>query len=566
MWATSMTGVAGIHCDNVSRFFREHVPGGDCDLSFSLISSGRSNLTYSVSGGSHRWVLRRPPLGHVLPTAHDMAREYRVLTALAETDVPAPRPFALCEDTSINDMPFYVMEYCPGLILAQELPPGYAESEGDRRRMSVTLIDTLVRLHAVDYRAVGLEGFGHPEGYLERQVRRWSQQWELSQTSPLPGIDELIRRLRAALPESPPPTIVHGDYRLGNMALDPNDPGRIMAVLDWEMATLGDPLADLGYCSIYWTEKDDPPPSVVMGTASTFTALPGFFTRAEMVAEYAQRSGRNVEAVDFYQVLALYKLAVIAEGIYARYLPGQDPGRGLRGHAACGPGLGAGRAGDRRCIHRPAAAWAVGQRGISGCKGTPVPVVDLRTGLQTNSEVTMKKRETVIELYYWPGIQGRGEFVRLLLEDAGAAYVDVARERKNGMAAMMRFLENEESGPLPFAPPFVKVGNVIVSQTANILAFIAPRFGLVPDDDVLRAEASQIQLTLADFVGEIHDTHHPIAGSLYYEDQKSAAKRRARHFVKERMPISPSVSGCKCSGMRSSPRRCLTAWRTTRRC
>ena len=148
----------------------------------------------------------------------------------------------------------------------------------------------------------------------------------------------------------------------------------------------------------------------------------------------------------------------------------------------------------------------------------------------------MKKRGVPIELYYWPGIQGRGEFVRLLLEDAGAAYVDVARERKNGLLAMMRFLEGEEPGALPFAPPFVKVGTTIVSQTANVLAYLAPGFGLVPDDAALRAEANQIQLTLADFVDEVHDTHHPIAGSLYYEDQKSAAKRRAQHFVKERMP------------------------------
>ncbi len=153
----------------------------------------------------------------------------------------------------------------------------------------------------------------------------------------------------------------------------------------------------------------------------------------------------------------------------------------------------------------------------------------------------MKQRGAPIELYYWPGIQGRGEFVRLLLEDAGAAYVDVARERKNGLEGMMRFLEGqrpegEEPGALPFAPPFVKVGNVVVSQTANILAFLAPRLGRVANDAALRAEASQIQLTLVDFVGEIHDTHHPIAGSLYYEDQKGAAKRRAREFVKQRMP------------------------------
>jgi glutathione S-transferase len=148
----------------------------------------------------------------------------------------------------------------------------------------------------------------------------------------------------------------------------------------------------------------------------------------------------------------------------------------------------------------------------------------------------MAKRRAPIELYYWPGIPGRGEFVRLLLEEAGADYVDVARERKNGMAAMMRLLDGKGAGALPFAPPFVKVGDVVVSQTANILAFLAPRLGLVPMDEARRAEASQIQLTLADFVGEIHDTHHPIAGGLYYEDQKAAAKRRARDFVKERLP------------------------------
>src|SRR5512139_2984379 len=188
-----MSEIPGIHYENVSRFFREHVEGGACELSFSLISGGRSNLTYLVRGGGHEWVLRRPPLGHVLPTAHDMAREYRVLAALAGTGVPAPRPFALCEDAAVNGMPFYVMEFCPGVVLAYDIPAGYAANETDRRRICVALIDALVRLHAVEYRAVGLDGFGHPEGYLERQVRRWSQQWERSQTSPLPEIDELIR-------------------------------------------------------------------------------------------------------------------------------------------------------------------------------------------------------------------------------------------------------------------------------------------------------------------------------------------------------------------------------------
>jgi aminoglycoside phosphotransferase (APT) family kinase protein len=324
-----MPDVPGINAASVERFFRERVPGGDAPLEFALISGGRSNLTYLVRGGGREWVLRRPPLGHVLPTAHDMAREYRVLAALADSDVPVARPIALCEDAAVNDMPFYVMEYRPGVVLAQSLPAGFADSEAQRRRISEAMIDTLVRLHAIDYRAVGLEGFGHPDGYLERQVRRWAQQWERSRTGELPEIDVLAGRLRTALPVSPPPTIVHGDFRLGNLALDPADPGRVIAVFDWEMATLGDPLADLGYTLIYWADPGDPLDPVSIGSVSPFTALPGFLRRAELVAEYARRSGRDVAAVDFYQVLALYKLAIISEGIYARYLQGKTLGEGF---------------------------------------------------------------------------------------------------------------------------------------------------------------------------------------------------------------------------------------------
>lgn len=326
-----MTEIAGIHHENVSRFFRERVAGGDCELAFSLISGGRSNLTYLVRGGGHEWVLRRPPLGHVLPTAHDMTREYTVLAALASTAVPAPRPVALCDDPAVNDMPFYVMNYCPGVVLATEIPAGYAETPNDRRRISAALVETLVQLHAVDYRGVGLESFGRPDGYIERQVRRWSQQWERSKTAELPEIDELIRRLNRSLPHSPAPAIVHGDYRLGNMALDPHDPGRVAAIFDWEMATLGDPLSDLGYTLIYWYEAGDPEQDGGVGTLARFTAKPGFFTRAEIIASYAQRSGRNVDAIDFYQVLALYKLAIISEGIYARYLQGKTYGEGFEG-------------------------------------------------------------------------------------------------------------------------------------------------------------------------------------------------------------------------------------------
>ncbi len=319
---------AGIDARAVQRFFAARVPGADGPLRFVMIGGGRSNLTYRVEAEEARggvWVLRRPPLGHVLPTAHDMGREFRVLSALADTEVPVPRPVALCEDADVNGAPFYVMEHRPGIVPVERLPEGYAEAPADRRRMGMALVDVLVRLHAVDCHAVGLGDFGRPDGYLERQVGRWAKQWERSQTRPLPAIDTLARWLSAHIPKSPPPTIVHGDYRLGNMAFDPADPGRVVAVYDWEMATLGDPLADLGYTLIYWSQPDDPPEAL----SDSLTAAPGFPTRDEICGAYAAATGRDLGDVDFYRVLALYKLAVISEGILARYLMGKTVGQGF---------------------------------------------------------------------------------------------------------------------------------------------------------------------------------------------------------------------------------------------
>lgn len=319
----------GIEPEAVAKFFAAHVDGGDVPLRFAFLSGGRSNLTYRVEGGGRTWVLRRPPLGHVLPTAHDMAREHRVLTALQGTGLPVPRTRALCEDASLIGAPFYVMDFAHGIVIEEAMPAGYATTPGERRRIGRALMQTLARLHAVDWRALGLADFGRPTGYLARQVRRWSEQWERSKVAEVPLISELIRRLDAALPETPESTLVHGDWRLGNLALDPADPGHVVAIFDWEMATLGDPLADVGYTLVYWGEPGDAPGQRGPGGYAAVTTTEGFHTRAELVGEYARASGRDPSAVEFYEVLALYKLAVISEGAYARWRAGKTAGEGF---------------------------------------------------------------------------------------------------------------------------------------------------------------------------------------------------------------------------------------------
>ena len=329
------TSPDGVDLERLRPYFAAHVEGAhDAPLTATLIAGGRSNLTYSVSDGTQTWVLRRPPLGHVLPTAHDMVREYRVMSALASTNVPVPRTVALCEDTAVNDAPFYVMELVEGVIyrdgnaLAGLTPV-------DAGRVSEVLVDVLVTIHAVDYPAVGLSEFGRPDGFLERQVRRWGEQWERSKTRELPEVDELARRLRAALPTSGPPTIVHGDYRLDNTMMAQDDPGKIVAVLDWEMSTLGDPLADLGLFLLYWGRAD----AQVIATGEAIGTQPGFLSRDEIVERYARVSGRPVDQLDWYQIFAAYKLAIIVEGINARYQMGKTLGDGFEAMGAMVSGL-----------------------------------------------------------------------------------------------------------------------------------------------------------------------------------------------------------------------------------
>ena len=315
----------GVDLDRLRPWFAANVEGaGDAPLHASLISGGRSNLTYAIGDGTNEWVLRRPPLGHVLPTAHDMKREHTVLAALRDTDVPVPRTLAFCADESVNDAPFYVMEKIEGDILRTPAEMA-ALTPDDARRCSEELIDVMVAIHAVDYRAAGLDEFGHPDGYLERQVRRWGEQWERSKSRDLPAIEELARRLRAALPTSPAPTIVHGDYRLDNTMLAPDDPGRIVAVLDWEMATLGDPLADVGLFLVYWGRDQ----TTFAGADTSKAPGAGFLTREEVTERYGRESGRDVSQLDFYEMLASYKLAIILEGIHARFLMGKTVGEGF---------------------------------------------------------------------------------------------------------------------------------------------------------------------------------------------------------------------------------------------
>ncbi|WP_255952759.1 phosphotransferase family protein [Streptomyces odontomachi] len=360
----------GLDLDRLGRYLERTRPGLLAGpLSGRRIEGGRSNLTYEVTDGHGRWIVRRPPLGHVLATAHDMAREHRVITALHDTPVPVPGTVLLCEDDEVIGAPFYVMEFVTGTPYrtAEQLRPLGPERT---RAVVLGLVDTLVDLHAVDPQAVDLGDFGRPEGFLDRQLRRWGKQLDASHSRALPGMAELQAGLARALPTSPPPAIVHGDYRLDNVLVDVaasepkgragvessnargpeglstielstppragrrisstaaprrrTEPQKNTAVLDWEMSTLGDPLTDLGLLTMY-SEPLDLPDSPI----STTSTAPGHPKPAEIVERYAARSGRDVSGVSWYTAFAWFKLAVILEGIHYRYTLGQTVGDGF---------------------------------------------------------------------------------------------------------------------------------------------------------------------------------------------------------------------------------------------
>jgi aminoglycoside phosphotransferase (APT) family kinase protein len=308
--------VEGIHVDDVTAWFATHVPEARPPLQFALIAGGRSNLTYAVTddvGG--RWVLRRPPLGHVLATAHDMGREHRIIAALADTDVPVPPAIGLSADDSVNGAPFYVMGFVDGPIV-RNAEAARQLSLAARARASQSIVDVLARIHAVDVDAVGLGDLGRREGYIERQLKRWQGQWEATKTRELPTIDAVHDRLAERVPEQGPAAIVHGDYRLDNCILD--EDGDLQAVLDWELCTLGDPLADVGQLLMYWTEADD----TLAAAPDAPTTVEGFATKADLLARYAAASGRDVGDIDYYVAFGYWKLACICEGVLKRYQAG----------------------------------------------------------------------------------------------------------------------------------------------------------------------------------------------------------------------------------------------------
>ncbi|HVY97390.1 MAG TPA: phosphotransferase family protein [Solirubrobacterales bacterium] len=307
----------GIDAAGVGSWFAEHVPDSVAPLSYERIAGGHSNLTYRVRDAAGRsWALRRPPLGKRLGSAHDMGREHKVVSALGSTPVPVAPVVGLCEDEAVNGAPFYVMEFVEGPVLRGVAEAEIFPDEADRQAIGARVADTLVAIHAVDPDGAGLGDLGRKEDYVARQLRRWQGQWEQSKTRELPAIDRVHEALAARIPEQGPATIVHGDYRLDNMIL--TDSGEVAAVVDWELCTLGDPLADVGMLMAYWPERGDE--TIALGQPANLA--PGFPTREELAARYAERSGRDLSDLGFYVALGYWKLAIILEGVYARYAAG----------------------------------------------------------------------------------------------------------------------------------------------------------------------------------------------------------------------------------------------------
>ena len=318
----------GLRMDSLLAWLTDQGLAPQGSLTATLLEGGRSNLTYLVhDGAGASWVVRRPPLGHVMPSAHDMGREFRVIAGLNSVDFPTPRALALCTDEGIIGAPFLVMDYVPGLVI-DSTATADAMTEAERSQASEALIDTLAALHQVDAEAAGLQTLGRPEGYLTRQVGRWGQQWELSKTRELSVVDDLGHHLQHRVADAEAAagvhSIVHGDYRIDNAILSPDD-SSVRAVLDWEMATLGDPIADLAVSLVYWTDPTDGRRAAVP-VSEHITDRLGFWTREQLLDRYSQQTGFGLDHLDFCTALACYKLAIIMESIRCRALAGQQLG------------------------------------------------------------------------------------------------------------------------------------------------------------------------------------------------------------------------------------------------
>ncbi len=315
----------------VAAYLRSRLPHTDGVLTVRQFTGGYANLTYLLRFGRHEYVLRRPPPPPVPPGAHDMAREYRVLSVLHTVFPLAPQAYLFCDDPAVLGVPFFVMERRQGIVIGQVMPQPYASDPVLCRRISSSLVDALVELHHVDFRALGLQTLGRPEGFMARQLAGWYRRWERARPYAVPLMEEIAVWLQAHLPVSPPPTLVHNDFKLDNAMLDATDPGRLVAVFDWDMCTLGDPLADLGQLLCYWVQPGDPPGRL---EASPMPSVPGFLTRAEVIQRYAARSGRDVSHMALYETYGLWKTAIVVAQLYLLYIRGQSHDERLRDYDA----------------------------------------------------------------------------------------------------------------------------------------------------------------------------------------------------------------------------------------
>jgi aminoglycoside phosphotransferase (APT) family kinase protein len=334
----AMRAGEGIATNALAEYLRGRIEGAEHGVELEQFPNGHSNLTYLLRTGACEYVLRRPPLGPVAPKAHDMVREYHVLRAVHPHFPQAPRAHFLCEDPAVLGAPFFIMERRRGVILREEIPAEFAAIDAHPSLIGDGFLHSLVNLHAIDLSATGIQQLGKPEGYVERQVRGWAERWERAKTEEVSALDAVVHWLAKEIPPPLNPSLIHNDYKLDNIMLVPGSPARVEAVLDWEMATVGDPLSDFGLTLCYWVWATAP--EVRTAGIPALTSRPGWYTRDELVEHYARRTGRDLTHIGYYEVLGVFKLAVIVQQIYARFHRGQTNDDRFRNFGARAAALG----------------------------------------------------------------------------------------------------------------------------------------------------------------------------------------------------------------------------------